>query len=411
MGAIAESMAAYAQPLIDNTDGTPEQINKALEIAQFCWSLAVLPENERDEALAEIRPMLGMDENEFKDFQNSIIIPMIARHQEMFPKMPRQKSSKPVASNKIGRNSPCPCGSGKKFKKCCIDKASPASSETSSERFWYLEEIQELETKEIISQLREFGIDFDEGQFQKDVKNFYSAGELADHWKKTFKITDEQLGSDFIWKACIVLWERLAPDMINSEQLDDLMKEGYELLHAQGKDQEVEACKLWLQVWDHLKYRFTSEMKSIEDAEKVFSGMQPLFNWCQDFEQELHNAGIEDQSFYQIRIEYCREFCSLFPDSDKSIISNMKIAEAESLFLLGKATEGEHAFKALIEEFSDNVWGYIKWGDMYCYNANAVDKNLAKAKEIYQMALNIDAEQKGYVIDRLESLKKYEQQE
>ena len=24
--------------------------------------------------------------------------------------------------NKIGRNSPCPCGSGKKFKKCCIDK-------------------------------------------------------------------------------------------------------------------------------------------------------------------------------------------------------------------------------------------------------------------------------------------------
>jgi len=24
--------------------------------------------------------------------------------------------------NKIGRNDPCPCGSGKKFKKCCIDK-------------------------------------------------------------------------------------------------------------------------------------------------------------------------------------------------------------------------------------------------------------------------------------------------
>lgn len=24
---------------------------------------------------------------------------------------------------KLGRNSPCPCGSGKKFKKCCIYKA------------------------------------------------------------------------------------------------------------------------------------------------------------------------------------------------------------------------------------------------------------------------------------------------
>lgn len=25
-------------------------------------------------------------------------------------------------SEKIGRNDPCPCGSGKKYKKCCIDK-------------------------------------------------------------------------------------------------------------------------------------------------------------------------------------------------------------------------------------------------------------------------------------------------
>ncbi len=24
--------------------------------------------------------------------------------------------------NKVGRNDPCPCGSGKKFKKCCGDK-------------------------------------------------------------------------------------------------------------------------------------------------------------------------------------------------------------------------------------------------------------------------------------------------
>ncbi|WP_295400168.1 PBPRA1643 family SWIM/SEC-C metal-binding motif protein [uncultured Thiocystis sp.] len=26
---------------------------------------------------------------------------------------------KPAASNKVARNDPCPCGSGKKFKKCC----------------------------------------------------------------------------------------------------------------------------------------------------------------------------------------------------------------------------------------------------------------------------------------------------
>lgn len=26
-----------------------------------------------------------------------------------------------VKGKKIGRNDPCPCGSGKKYKKCCID--------------------------------------------------------------------------------------------------------------------------------------------------------------------------------------------------------------------------------------------------------------------------------------------------
>ena len=26
---------------------------------------------------------------------------------------------KPATSSKVGRNDPCPCGSGKKYKKCC----------------------------------------------------------------------------------------------------------------------------------------------------------------------------------------------------------------------------------------------------------------------------------------------------
>jgi uncharacterized protein YecA (UPF0149 family) len=31
----------------------------------------------------------------------------------------QRKSAKP----KVGRNAPCPCGSGKKFKKCCLDRS------------------------------------------------------------------------------------------------------------------------------------------------------------------------------------------------------------------------------------------------------------------------------------------------
>ena len=27
-----------------------------------------------------------------------------------------------IAEKKVGRNEPCPCGSGKKYKKCCLNK-------------------------------------------------------------------------------------------------------------------------------------------------------------------------------------------------------------------------------------------------------------------------------------------------
>ena len=35
----------------------------------------------------------------------------------------REDKPQPIISKKaVGRNEPCPCGSGKKFKKCCIGK-------------------------------------------------------------------------------------------------------------------------------------------------------------------------------------------------------------------------------------------------------------------------------------------------
>jgi hypothetical protein len=39
-----------------------------------------------------------------------------------------ESAHRPARSNKIGRNEPCPCGSGKKYKRCCIDKPAPAST-------------------------------------------------------------------------------------------------------------------------------------------------------------------------------------------------------------------------------------------------------------------------------------------
>lgn len=138
MGAIAESIVAYAQPLIDETDGSIEEMQRALTLAQFCWNLAIMPEGLRNEALRDMQTSLKMGADEFEAFQRMVVVPMIQRHKEMFPHMPRLGSGRsprrslraappsstlpPLVKEKYpgtARNAPCPCNSGKKYKKCC----------------------------------------------------------------------------------------------------------------------------------------------------------------------------------------------------------------------------------------------------------------------------------------------------
>lgn len=36
--------------------------------------------------------------------------------------------------SQVGQNDPCPCGSGLKFKRCCLNKEQPSGAYTSGER-------------------------------------------------------------------------------------------------------------------------------------------------------------------------------------------------------------------------------------------------------------------------------------
>jgi hypothetical protein len=136
MGAIADAFVAFAQPLLDETDGSLEQVNKAFAIGQLCYNLALLPEDDRPKVLAETQRSLNMNDEQFDAFQSSIVIPMIRRHQEMFPFLHRRVSlgswlSDPLlespartaaAAEKYpgtDRYAPCPCNSGEKYKFCC----------------------------------------------------------------------------------------------------------------------------------------------------------------------------------------------------------------------------------------------------------------------------------------------------
>jgi len=268
---------------------------------------------------------------------------------------------------------------------------------------WSIEKVETLSTNAIIRKLRDFGVDFDRKQFLVDVKRFYSAVELADHWMSLIPSSAVRLDRDFIWMAAIVLWRRLAPDVVNSEQLDEMMQRGYDLKEERKLE---ECCNLWLEVWGHLKKRFTSDMNSIEDVDiRVFNGIQ-LYNWCQELDMVLWNAGLEDTSFFRKRLEFCREFYHMFPDTDSSVIVNMKRGEANSYFFLSESEKGDEAFKKLIEEFPESAWGYIDWGDMYCsvMQDDKVPADYDKAERIYRLWLDNATSDRDVILDRLQRL-------
>ena len=136
MGAIADAIMAYAKPLIDETDGSLEELNKALAMSQLCWNLAIAPKETRQSVLDDMQNTMQMNDAEFEDFERSVLTPMIRRHEEMFPMLhgrqslepphweptisptPRVKTLKEIPSQP-GRYDPCPCNSGKKYKFCC----------------------------------------------------------------------------------------------------------------------------------------------------------------------------------------------------------------------------------------------------------------------------------------------------
>lgn len=136
MGAIAEAICSYAQPLLEQFNESPEAMNKALMVSTLCWNLALLPKDSQEASIAEMQTTLGMDDDDFKALRRIVIFPMIRRHEEMFPQMHQNRVSvqpqqEPWLSNYPKQAAttqkypgtepyaPCPCKSGRKYKFCC----------------------------------------------------------------------------------------------------------------------------------------------------------------------------------------------------------------------------------------------------------------------------------------------------
>jgi len=77
---------------------------------------------ELEGAIEELGGELTPEQRERVD---QILAPEMVKRKEwsdLFGRADGKPGARPQAARKVGRNEPCPCGSGKKYKKCCLGK-------------------------------------------------------------------------------------------------------------------------------------------------------------------------------------------------------------------------------------------------------------------------------------------------
>ena len=331
----------------------------------------------------------------------------------------------------VGRNAPCPCGSGKKYKKCCLEAdtsaratdaatyrqdyaAGPATAGNSgmdihpyafakmvadpspnlltgmSKRQvaalkdrWSSAKVARLETAEILSRLEKLGIDGHQAVFVVLTGGRTSAWSIGKTWMNGLSVPPNGADDDFICLAACELWKRYCPERPSMEMLDDWVTEGYDLSQAR---RNVEAVEIWLRVWEHVRPRIEPHMTTFDAADAVFQVSQFFGNWIQDFTMEIRNAGISDQKYTEIGIRVIHEVLGQFVDEALNTVLNFRCELGGFLFLADRCEEGEAVLQSIIREYPDLSCGYAELSTAMGYTTHGIP-DYPRAIAIIEQAL------------------------
>lgn len=290
---------------------------------------------------------------------------------------------------KLGRNDTCPCGSGKKYKKCCMGKIDPNQSKNDKDAiiWWTRDMVEELPTEEIFRKLMKFGVLVNKEMFINEISESWSANDILKKWEKRYKLDIYSPIIDFIYLAIIVLSTRLVPDHLLIEHLDHMVETGYNAWEME--DNEQKAAMIWHDAWQEWKNWLKNH--NIYSVKKL-DGMRDKLNfffseWITDFETVSHNVGTDLPSFHEIRFNFVSDILNFFTDLNLSMKENLTRVQAEELFHQGRIEEANQILEDYARKHENCPWLFIGWGDLYNPKMGSLHPDKQKAKELYKEAI------------------------
>lgn len=183
------------------------------------------------------------------------------------------------------------------------------------------------------------------------------------------------------------------------KNIDEKIASGYQYL---ASDETVKACDIFLEAWEDIKAIMAEEqIRDLTELEDKYKWTEFLFNYVQDLEEQLHNAGVESEQYLPKRIRYCEELLKVCGDKDELLIENTRRAIADSHYALGNDQECDRLYSMWLTSNPTWGWGHIGWSDCYHFGTKKIAVNYVKAEEIINKALEEkELKDRADVVDR-----------
>jgi hypothetical protein len=265
-----------------------------------------------------------------------------------------------------------------------------------------LSEGRKLSDEALLAKLPALDLPMDREQFLALSQTFFSAQEMALSVHERLCKPHQPWDEDWVWIAFTCLWERWQPDRPSLEMLDDWMQQGYKALE---RGDRAEACRHWLSVWNGVcKLAEAQQLRSVRAFDERFPMTQCVFNWIQDFFEELRTAACDDVFLLQTRLEILGTFLDRF-HPDGLLLENCKSQVGETMFLLGMSERGEQAYRSWLDEDPRWGWGWIHWSDCHYLFGREQESDPTRAEQILKQGLAVaDVRDRKDILERLVEL-------